>query len=126
MPKLTILAAALPLAFASCGNLKYIVKEYHGVKVVTHAAPQATVRIFDKPAQQKMMVTPTIGKAMGMGAASGATFGLWTLGSDPFPLQGAAQNYLDVTGRRNLRITQGRLLVKPQWEFEYHPTTLAR
>lgn len=119
--KSIILAAVLPLVFASCGNLRYIVAEYDGIKTVVHQAPQATIRIFDKPAQQKMMVTPTIGKALGMGAASGATLGMWTPGTDPFPLQEAAQNYLDVTGRRNYRITKGRLLVKPQWEFEYRP-----
>ena len=111
------------LAFAasflsSCANMQYIVSEYGETKVVKHKAPEQTIRVFDLPEKQKMMVTPTIGRSAAIGAGAGATLGLWQPGSDPFPLQKAAQHYLD-SKNRNADIISGKLLVKPQWEFRY-------
>ena len=106
------------LFLTSCGSMKYIVHEYSGVKLVKYEAPEMTVRIFDKPADGKLMITPTIGKAAALGAGAGITLGLWTPGIDPFPMQEAAQHYLDSTGRK-CTITSGKLLIKPQWEFTY-------
>jgi hypothetical protein len=114
----TLLTLAACLSLTSCGSMKYISKEYSGVKVVKHQAPEMTVRIFDKPSAGKLMITPTIGKAAALGAGAGVTLGLWTPGLDPFPMQQAAQHYLDST-RRKCTITSGRLLIKPQWEFTY-------
>ena len=79
----------------SCANMKYIASEYGETKMVKHKAPEQTIRVFDLPEKQKMMVTPTIGRAAAMGAGSGATLGIWNPGSDQFPLQKAAQHYLD-------------------------------
>lgn len=113
-----ILALIACLAITSCGNLNYVRHEYSGVKVVKHQAPEMTVRIFDKPTDGKLMITPTLGKSAAMGAAAGSTLGIWTPGLDPFPMQQAAQHYLDSTGRK-CTITSGRLLLRPQWEFLY-------
>lgn len=65
------------LLFASCGSMKYVMDEYTGVKIVKYEAPEMTVRIFDKPEQGKLMITPTIGKAAALGAGQGVTFGVW-------------------------------------------------
>ncbi len=114
-----ILAASL-LLLCSCGNLGYIVKTYGkpNSKLQHHESKEMAIRIFDRPDLKKMMVTPTVGRAFGIGAGAGATFGLWTPGMDPFPYQSAAQDWLNVNNRKST-ITGGKLLVKPQWEFTY-------
>lgn len=107
------------LCLTSCGTMKYMVDEYAGVKIIKHQAPEMMVRIFDRPDHGKLMITPTVGKAAALGAGAGITLGIWTPGIDPFPMQQAAQHYLDSKGK--FRITSGKLLVKPQWEFTYEP-----
>lgn len=116
LPKIAAVASALLLS--SCGNLGYIVKEYKGVKVIHHKAPDMEVRIFDRPDRGHLMITPTVAKAAALGAGTGITLGLWAPGMDPFPMQTAAKHYLDSTGRKTT-ITSGKLLVRPQWEFSY-------
>lgn len=115
------LVAAIALCFtASCANTGYVISEYGKTKVVKYEAPEQTIRVFDIPEKQKMMVTPTLGKAAAMGAGSGATLFIWNPGMEVGPMQKSAQHYLDSTGR-NVEITSGRLLMKPQWEFLYEP-----
>ena len=113
-----ILAVAASLALSACGNVSYMMTEYKGVKVVHHHAPEMEVRIFDRPDHGRLMVTPTVARAAALGAGSGITLGIWTPGMDPFPMQAAAQHWLNSTGR-NATITSGKLLAKPQWEFTY-------
>ena len=115
-----LLLACIAVCLTSCGTMKYMVDEYAGVKIVKYEAPEMTVRIFDRPDHGKLMITPTIGKAAALGAGAGISFGIWTPGIDPFPMQQAAQHYLDSKDRK-YRITSGKLLVKPQWEFTYEP-----
>jgi hypothetical protein len=113
---------------AGCGGgVQYAMKEYTGVEVKSfEVVDEDTYRVFDKPAENKLMITPSIGKAMGAGAAQGLTFG----GADAMDMIGpkpmfekAALGYLASTGR-TCRIIDGYIVAKPQWEFKYDCSVL--
>lgn len=115
------LISAVPLAGCGAG-VQYAVQEYQGIPVQSfnmgEGEGERTFRIFDKPAANKLMITPSLGDAAGMGFASGLTFG--ALNADnPKPIyESAAAGYLKSTGR-TCRIVDGYLVEKPQWEFKY-------
>lgn len=119
-------AIACALVMAGCGGgAQYAMKEYTGVEVKSFDVPdEDTYRVFDKPAENKLMITPSLSKAMGAGFAQGATFG----GADAMDMIGpkpmfekAALGYFAST-RRTCRIVDGYIVAKPQWEFKYHCT----
>ena len=62
------------LLVAGCAGLDHAM-EYSGVEVVMVTTQRADFRVFDKPEESRMMVTPTIGAAAGQGFLSGLTFG---------------------------------------------------
>lgn len=91
---------------------------YSDVPVQQVTTQYDTFRVFDKPAENRMMVTSSLASA----AAQGFTGGLLlnpTVTATPKPVfEEAAQAYLKQTGR-NCKIVDGYLLVNPQWEFKY-------
>ncbi|TLD68296.1 hypothetical protein FEM03_23555 [Phragmitibacter flavus] len=113
---LLILLACLPLT--SCGGFKYAVQNYRGVKVQKHHGPDFEIRVFDKPEENRMMVTPTVGRAAKEGYISGATLGLASIENTKAGYQKQAQDFLD-HNERKMEIYKGDLVVKPQWEFWY-------
>lgn len=108
------------LALVGCGaGVKYVLDEYTGVTPVQFdVAGDDTYRVFDKPTQNKLMITPSMGRAVAMGAGQGVTFGAADT-SVPKPLyERAALGYLESTGRR-CKLLDGYNVLHPQWEFKY-------
>jgi hypothetical protein len=114
---------ALPLAGCSSA-LSYIIDEYRGVPVVEVSMPDDTYRVFDKPAQSKMMITSSLASAAGQGFALGLTMG--AADGPPKPrFEATAAKHLQDTGRTGCRLIDAYLLAKPQWEVKYDCTPLA-
>lgn len=107
------------LLLTGCAGMSYAMTEYSGVKVNEIETKHDKYRIFDKPEQGKMMVTSSIGHSMGQGLAKGITLNSVD-STPPKPLfQEAARAWLDQTGRKKCKITDGYLIISPQFEFTY-------
>lgn len=111
---------ACALALAGCGaGIQYIMEEYKGTEAKTFEVEGEDIyRVFDKPASNKLMITPSLGTALAAGAASGATFGAAHIDGPKPIFERAALGYLASTGR-TCRIIDGYILARPQWEFKY-------
>lgn len=117
--------AALAAASMLCGcaSASYVMDEYSSVEAKPFAmeGKKDFYRVFDKPAENKLMITPSIGRAAAAGFISGATFGGVAaednLGRKP-EYEAATMAYLRSTGR-DCRILDGYVVIKSQWEFKY-------
>lgn len=114
--KIAALVACATLA--GCGeNWAYVGQTYADEPPTRYQVDGRTWRIFDRPAIDRMMITPTLGDAAAAGAVKGATF---ALAPDYFSrdehFRPAAAAYL---ATRGCTITRGRLLINTQYEFEY-------
>jgi hypothetical protein len=110
--------AALAGLLSGCAGLNYAMENYKGVEVQNVEYQGHPWRVFDKPAENRMMVTPSIGRAMGLGAVSGITLGAASPDLPKPEIQGAAEAWLIKTGR-TCQITDGYVIANPQWEFKY-------
>lgn len=110
----------IAIMLGGCAGISYVVENYAGIEKHEVIVPgDDEYRVFDKPQQGKMMVTSSLGSAAGQGAVKGLTLGAMD-GAPPKPrFQKAAETYLASTGRASCRVTDGYLLVQPQWEFVY-------
>ena len=120
MSKFSLLGSAFLLS--ACGGVGYALENYTGVQVQRIEANAETWQILDKPEEGRMMITPSIGRAAAVGAAQGATFDLSDGGRDTFQeFRAVAATYL---GNRDDRysITNGALVVSPQYEFSMAAT----
>lgn len=107
------------LLVSACGGLGYALENYTGVSVQRIEANGEIWRIFDKPEEERLMITPSIGRAAAVGAAQGATLGLSDGGRDSFQeFKAAAQAYLE-SRTSGCTVTTGALVVSPQYEFFY-------
>lgn len=93
--------------------------QYEGTPVVPVQTGYDTFRVFDKPAEGRMMVTSSMSAAMSGGAVSGLTLGAAPASAPKPYFQEAARKHLDSTGRQTCTITDGYLIIEPQWEFRY-------
>lgn len=112
------LAAPALLMVAGCAGFDHAM-EYSGVEIVMVTTQRADFRVFDKPEESRMMVTPTIGAAAGQGFLSGLTFGAADTGYPKPWFQEAAEAHLSNTGRAACKIFDGYEIINPQWEFLY-------
>lgn len=111
--------AAICAALGGCASVNYIIDEYRGVPVQEVKMPDDTYRIFDKPAQSKLMATSSLTSAAGQGFARGLTFGAAAT-DPPKPLfEAAALQFLTESGRHGCRVIDAYLLARPQWEVKY-------
>lgn len=76
-----------------------------------------TYRVYDHKTDNSLMVAPSLGTTMAIGAAQGATLGLADTMTPETRLEAAAQQHLANTGRGGCKITRGYLLQKPLFEF---------
>lgn len=115
-----LLTAAAVLSLGACSGISYVLENYKGVeKQEIHVEGDDDYRIFDKPDAGRMMVTSSLSSAAGQGAVKGLFLGAVDA-SPPKPrFQKAAETFLTSTNRPNCRVTDGYLLVSPQWEFAY-------
>ena len=107
-----ITAILLPLALGACSGLGYIVETYGSVDAVTFQSQGMAWRIYDLPAANKVMVTPSVGRSAGQGLVLGAA------NNAEQQFERAAIEWLAKTGR-NCEVGNGFILVNPQYEFPY-------
>lgn len=122
MTKLSIrtsIAVVSVVAITGCSGINYAVENYSGVDVERFEANGQTWRIFDKPAEGRLMITPSLGKAVAVGAAKGATFGLSGGGASPVQYFEAAANLFIKSRDESCQVKSGSLVINPQYEFFY-------
>lgn len=123
--KLFSMLAAATLTLAGCGGMATAISEYGSVKPVAFAHGGSTWRVYDKPDDGRLMITPTIANSAASGVIGGATLGV---AGDPLTGRSAGipQNSFSAAATAwikqhgaSCRVTQGEVLVTPQWEFRY-------
>lgn len=114
-----LVALSASLMLAGCAGMDAAM-QYDGVNPVHFQSPPDgdTWRIFDKPNEGRLMVTPTLGEAMGEGFLSGLTLGAADTDIPKPEYQAAVAAWLAHTGR-HCTILDGYKLIRPQWEFKY-------
>ena len=117
--KRLIAAIALIGALAGCAGVDYVLDNYSGIKPINYqsAALGKGFRIFDKPAENKLMITPTIGQALGEGMAKGLVGS--GVGAPEIVFENGALEWLASTGRSCVA-TRTYLLIETQWEVLYN------
>lgn len=120
----TIIPMFAVIALSGCAGLGGAM-QYSDTKPVHFVHDGSTWRIFDKPGERRLMITPTVMDAAASGAIGGATFGI---AGDPFTgrsagiprnkFSAAADAWVKRHGA-SCEITSEHLLVTPQWEYEY-------
>ncbi|MCB1397519.1 MAG: hypothetical protein H6898_16800 [Rhodobacter sp.] len=110
---------SLAVLAAGCSGMSYARETYDGVPVVQFQHGEGRWRIFDKPSDNRLMITPSLGRVAASGAVSGLTLGL--AGGPTGPMAGyqaAAQAYLD--GREGgCTVVEGHRILTSQYEFTY-------
>lgn len=115
--KVVVLLSALSLGIAACAPVERISDAYGSTAPVAFTHTGKNYRVYDKPAENRLMITPSIAGAFAAGAAAGVTLGMGGDGIDPnVGMRNAAQAF--VAGR-GCTLTAGRVLLHPQYEFDY-------
>ena len=110
---------ALSAPLAACSGVSYAMQEYGEVDVERFSYGDDTWRIFHRPDERKLMITPSLGRSAASGAASGLTLGLGGGPTGPFgAYRAAAQSYVAMVGA-GCAITDGGLVMTSQYEFYY-------
>ncbi|ASY56371.1 hypothetical protein SS05631_c14330 [Sinorhizobium sp. CCBAU 05631] len=84
-----------------------------------------TYRVYDHKTDNSLMVAPSLGTTVAIGAAQGATLGLADTMTPEQKLEAAAQQHLVNSGRAGCKITRGYLLQKPLYEFWFECPSVA-
>jgi len=98
--------------------MNYTMESYGSVPIVDFPKGHDTYRIFDKPAEGRMMITPSLGTAAAGGFLKGATLGISGPVSNGAVYREVALEFLAKSGR-TCQVNEGYLLMDPQWEFRY-------
>lgn len=116
-----ILLLAVVLALGGCANFEYANEQYGSTPHQMFEFNGSTYRVFDNKAQNKLMITPTLGASAGDGFVRGFTFGLYNPHPSEPVYHEAVAAYLTSTGRA-CTFGQGQLIMQPQWEYRYQCT----
>lgn len=110
---------AVCLIASGCSGLTYAMQNYSDTTPTRFNDGLTDWRVFDKPHEGRLMITSSIADAFAGGAAQGASFGLaGPVGGPEGHFQYGAQAFLNASGRK-CHITNGALVVSPQYEFFY-------
>lgn len=109
---------ALAVLTAGCSGFRYA-NEYRGVDVERFSWDGQTWRIFDKPEEGRLMITPTLLRSARQGFVGGLTLGAFDTDIPKPRYQAAADGWLVNSGRTECEITDGYEVTRPQWEFTY-------
>jgi hypothetical protein len=112
-----IIVLLLSLLLSGCAGMD-AVNQYEGIDPPHFQYNGATWRIFDKPNEGKLMITPTIGEAMTEGLWRGLTLGAIDTDMPKSTYQAAVEGWLTYTHRKCV-VMDGYKLIRPQWEFKY-------
>ena len=88
--------------------------EYADVAMVSYSDSSGLWRIYDRPDDNRMKIGPSLARSLGGAFGPEVTFVPPTMGET----RQTAQSWLASRGRA-CTVTTGRLLVSPQWEFNY-------
>lgn len=99
--------------------MSYILENYSGVAPEPVVMNDDTYRVFDKPGENRMMVTPSIGAAGAQGFGRGLALGLVDTTPPSVRFEAAADRFLEEKGRPECKATRATLLVNPQYEVRY-------
>lgn len=114
-----LIAALMAAVLSGCAGVNYVLENYQGVTPVQVSASSDTYRIFEHPRINTLMVTPSIAISGGQGMVQGITLGAFSPRT-PKPLfENAVRGYLDATSRKHCQITDGYVILDPQWEFRF-------
>lgn len=122
--KVLLVVVSLPAILIGCAGMDYAMKNYSGVKVETWISPttKKTFRIFDKPTENRMMITLGFGDASAQGIGQGLTLGIADTRTPEGVYQDAAIEWLALRGRA-CTATSTFLVVEPQYEVRYACTS---
>lgn len=112
------LALALALGISACAYPSYVNDEYRYIPLTTFAHENQSYRIFDKPSAGKLVVTPSLTKAVSDNIIRSVTFDRYNNATERERLEAAVAAYLTSNGRK-CTITSGAQVYDPQWEFTY-------
>lgn len=105
---------------AGCSGLSYAMQNYSDTKPERFAYANEDWRIFHKPNENRLMITPSFKTAMAAGAKTGATFGLAGSQTDPENrFRTAALVFVKSKVDDSCKITKGSLVIDPQYEYFY-------
>lgn len=110
--KIKIIAIVSLLSLTACSGMSYALDNYSGVDVQKTSYMGQEFRVFDKPEEQRLMITPSVGRAITQGATFGAA------ATAEMTYQMAAQSFLDLSGR-DCTVGDMKLVVQPQFETFY-------
>ena len=99
-------------------GIKYQTKTYSGTSCDAIRVQGKYFKVYDNVSQQKLMVVPSLGAAMGNGFISGFTGGAAPQSSSGIFYRKAAQIHLGSKDKK-CHIVDGYLIVNPNWEFCY-------
>ncbi|UPT53393.1 hypothetical protein [Synechococcus phage Ssp-JY39] len=118
-----VAAIAACALMSGCAGANYAMEHYSGVPIQQFKASSgATYRIFDKPAENRLMITSSIGDALGSGAVQGMTLGAVRPTSAAVVFRDAAEEYLASTGRK-CTTRDTTLVIDSQYEVRYECAT---
>lgn len=118
MKKLALIGMYAVLS--GCAGAQYAIDNYGKVKPVSFRSPSSGsgYRIYDKPEEGRLMITPTIGASFGGGAIKGATLGAVNVLNSEAAYRMAAEEFTKSTGR-TCRAESISLVIDPQYEVRY-------
>ncbi|WP_354316628.1 hypothetical protein [Sinorhizobium fredii] len=119
-------AAGIAATLSSCATTESL-SRMNSYKFPVHQVKMAddTYRVYEHKSDNSLMVAPSLGTSMAIGAAQGATLGLADTMTPEKKLEAAAQQHLANTGRADCKITKGYLLQKPLYEFGFECPSVA-
>lgn len=111
------------LLLSGCAGVKYAMDNYTGVDPVMFSAVGRSFMVYDKPTQDRMMISASVGDAFAQGVVRGGTWGVVSIADPAALFRDAADSYLVHTGRLNCKTEPATLVVEPQYEIRYHCPT---
>lgn len=117
--KSAVLALIAIATLTACGGMGTVMERYGSVKAVAFQHGGSTWRVFDKPEEGRLMLTPSIGDSAAAGAIEGVTLGMADNPLGPNKRYSDAATAWILRHGGTCRLTAGRVILHPQFEFDY-------
>ena len=115
---ISISLIVLATTLSGCAGLSYAVKNYSGVDVTSFDFGGVGWRVFEKRNEGRLMITPSLGRAMSGGMKNGFAFNFSNEIDSENRFRNAAKAFIEE--KHGLcRITSGKVVVQPQYEYFY-------
>lgn len=114
--KTLALAAVAAVTLTACAGIDDAM-QYADIRPVAFQHGGKTFRVYDMPAEGRLMITPSLADSFAAGATAGLTFGLVDARTPPADFTAAANAW--VTRHGDCTVTGGRELIIHQWEYTY-------